>query len=325
MRYFVQTTASSPTLKSVMSRLVLSTVALLCTLSVVSATVGWDNCTNTFINGYEPHSPSGAVKICRGGILAISYDVDMIDPAFSGYYITPDDVKSVVPGRANFYEDPDLKSLGITQAKVDSDAFNTSWNRGHLCPSHAMSHTSFSKHTTYTMANVAPQEGYFNQHPWQELEQSVFDWIKDHKALYIITGVAYKDRSKARRTFDNIAVPDYYFKVVCDKESQQSVGVYGDNTDNNQGVSALERVKYIEDEIYGGNLFPADACRTDHLDHSHWWTHSSTVNLPPHRRAREEKLRRAFHDRAEKQLPKEPKAKMHARALGQMREEKRAP
>ena len=207
----------------------------------------------------------------------------MINPAYSAYYVTPEELKYTIPGRSDFYEDPDLRALGITQASYRSDAFNTSWNRGHLCPNHIMSFGEVAKHATFTMANVAPQAAYFNQHPWNMLESDVFDWIKDNSALHMVTGVAYKDRSKARRTYDNISVPDYYFKVICDVEAGESAGFIGDTPAEEHDAMRMTTVREVE-KIYGGWLLPGDACKIDSYDPSHWW--ESAQGLPASARLR---------------------------------------
>ena len=243
-------------------------LALLCVAA--TASIGFSNCLNVFASGFIPDEPSGAKQICRDGKIAISYDVPMIDPAWSAYFITYDEASSEIPGRLSFYEDPDLQSLGVTQASVDSDAFNNSWNRGHLAPSHILSHTMDSKKATYTMANIAPQEGTFNQQTWNHFETDVFDWIvANKKSLYIVTGVAYHSRSSPRRTYDNIAVPDYYWKVICDLDGGRSAGFYGHN-DHDGIIDTFYSVKDVE-AIYGGALLPS-ACNTDTVNPTHWWS-----------------------------------------------------
>ena len=241
------------------------------------ASVGWSDCRKSFAAGYHAVAPHGAVAICRDSTLAIAYDPIMINPAFDAYFLDHTKERSLEPGRDNFYEDPDLKSLGVTQASVESHAFNMSWNKGHLAPSHALSHTSASKHATYTMANVAPQAGHFNQGSWARLEDSTLDWItSNNRSLYVITGVGYKDRSRASRTDNGIAIPDYYWKIMCDKDAKKSVGFYGENIQGQHACGPAKKVKEIQTHYYGGatgqygDLFDNAHCKIDELDKSHW-------------------------------------------------------
>lgn len=195
----------------------------------------------------------------------------MIDPAWSAYSITYEDVSNEISGRLDFYQDPDLKALGITQAAVNSDAFNDTWNRGHLAPSHILSYKMDTKKATYTCANIAPQYFTFNQQPWNKLETDVVNWITTYKlTLYIVTGVAYKSRSSPRRTYDNIAVPDYYWKVICDPVNKRSAGFYGSN-DVGGTVNTFYTVKQVE-ALYGGTILPSTACNTGSVNPSSWWS-----------------------------------------------------
>ena len=260
-----------------MRSLVVASILLVCT---ASASIGWSDCRSAFPSEYYPVGPPGAAAICRDGVLAIAYDPIMINPSHSSYFLDHKKEENLLPGRSSFYEDPDLKELGITQAAYKSDAFNTSWNRGHLAPSHALSWTEESKKATYTMANVAPQAAVFNQQPWNHFESDIVGWVTENdRSLYVVTGVGYKDRSKPRRTFDGISVPDYYWKILCDKEAGKSAGWWGENTSDNDGLSAVTTVKDIEDNYFGtvssgkqqenAHLFPAE-CRIDTVDKSHW-------------------------------------------------------
>jgi len=234
------------------------------------ASVGFSNCSANFINGFIPGQPSGAVQICRDGAIAISYDVTMVDPAWSAYYVTVYEASHLITGRDDWFLDPDLKALGVKQAPINSEAFNTTWNRGHLAPNHIMSYSLDSKVSSFSMANVAPQDWKFNQQPWNQLEQKVVDFIVTNNTnLHIVTGLAYKSRAAAKRSADNIAIPDYYFKVVCDTVHGRSAGIYGANVENTT-LKTFVSVAAVE-AIFGGALFPATTCNTKVVDPTKWW------------------------------------------------------
>lgn len=254
-----------------MSKTLLVIAVALCCASMVSATVGFSNCTQSFIAGAVPYQPDGAVQICRDGAIAISYDTKMINPAWSAYYMTPYEINhEVVPGRDTFYEDPDLKKLDVKQASIYDKVWSETWNKGHLCPSNAMSYSEDTKHATYTMANVAPQFGQFNQVGWGALEDALHKWIGSHTAVYIITGVMYDDRNNAKRGKSGVAYPDYYFKVVCDPAAHQSVGFYGKNEEGSAPANDFKAVQDVE-KIFGGTLLPDSNCKTSTVDNSYWW------------------------------------------------------
>jgi len=263
-------------------------VVLAIVAGAARASWGWDNCTEHFPDYNRlPGQVPGAVQVCSQGHIAISYDVTMKTVGFSAYYVTPADCNNNIPDRDSFYEDPDLKEHGIDQAKVDSHAFNETWNRGHCAPSMMMSYSESGKKSCYTMANIAPQEGRFNQRQWAELERHTFDWVKANSPLYIITGVAYSDRGRPKRSTDGVGFPDYYFKVMCDISAGKSVGFVGSNHIDTEGdgTTDMKTVDDVASNYLGmGALFPSDLCNTGAVDPSHWWTNGTIARHPAARR-----------------------------------------
>lgn len=237
-----------------------------------SASQGWTECMGIILNKTElPYEHPKNVRICRSGVLAISYDGDKKNPAFSQYYITPEQARNTIPGRESFYEDPDLKAMGVPQAKVTSKAFGEDWNRGHLAPNRIMSFSTVGKKSCFSMANIAPQGGYFNQQPWERTETRIANFVAEHvRGLYIITGVSYTDRSKPRRSVDNIAVPNHYWTVICDPVARQSAGFFGVNEIKTATLTSFVPVQQIE-RMYGGRLFNALQCMTGVVDRKFWW------------------------------------------------------
>eukprot|EP00744_Colponema_vietnamica_P002676 GILI01004169.1.p1 GENE.GILI01004169.1~~GILI01004169.1.p1 ORF type:complete len:255 (+),score=80.10 GILI01004169.1:43-807(+) len=254
-----------------MSRLLIIVTLVAAAFTGASATQGWTECNSVFPDPTNlPYEVPNAVRVCRSGVLAISYDKDMIDPALSMYYVTPDQAKNLIPGRDQFYEDPDLQSMGITQAAVEDQCFNSDYNRGHLAPSHIMSGSAASKQAVYTMANIAPQGIQFNGGCWADLEGHVVNWVAANNALHIITGVSYTSRSNVRKAADGVAYPDYYFKVLCDPTTGETAGFYGVNSPATTATTDFVPVSKVE-QMYGGRLFPTTLCKTSSVNQSYWW------------------------------------------------------
>lgn len=235
------------------------------------ASQGWAECTHHIPDMASlPYEPPNSVRICRDGVIAISFDKVMYVPSFAMYYVTPEQARNLLPGRETFFQDPDLKAMGVKQAAVTSKAFSNDWNRGHLAPSHLLSYSAVSKKAVYTMANIAPQGGYFNQHPWEAIESLVAKWIANNKALYLATGVSYKNRAAPTRTADDIAVPDFYWKVLCEPISGQTVGFFGVNAPDTKVTTDFVTVAQIE-KMYGGKIFNTPKCKTTTVNKSFWW------------------------------------------------------
>jgi hypothetical protein len=240
--------------------------------SVAFASLGFDHCTKHFVGSVPsyPYQPLGSVSLCRDGYLAIAYDLQMSNPAWVAVKLTPHELAYTIPGRDHFYMDPDLSQLGVLQAPVNSRAFNRVWNRGHLAASRLMSYSMAGKHASFTMANVAPQHFRFNQDTWNKMEAKTFDWIRTNRTLHLMMGVAYRDRSRPTRAPDNVAVPDYFFQVLCDPVRRSSVAFIGSNDASGAGIGECRSVSEVED-IFGGKLFPNANCNTRVVDYSMWW------------------------------------------------------
>lgn len=241
----------------------------------VNASQNWTECMGLFPDkSFMPFELPNSVRICRSGVLAISYDVDMVNPALSMYYVTPEQARNLLPGRASFYEDPDLNMMGIQQAGVKDNCFNKEFNRGHLAPNHIMSATTIGKKSCFSMANIAPQGIQFNGGCWNEMEKAIVNWIASNKALHIITGVSYTDRSSTKRSKSGVAYPDYFFTAICDVRSGESTGFYGVNSPHTKANTNFVPVAKIE-QMYGGRLFPNNLCNVNSVNTSHWWVYDS--------------------------------------------------
>ena len=305
-------------------------VLLLVLGAAVRGEVGFRNCTAQFPGGggggatsFKPWAPHGTVELCKAGVLAIAWDPATKNPQYAAYRITPEDLQNTISGRLDFHEDKDLESLKLKQPATDCDAFNYTWNRGHLGPNHILSYSASAKHATFTMANVAPQYYYWNQHVWMYTEMDIYDWVKGDllteaaptqrdgvaatqqqqqsgiardpttgrrvrraaansssstvvagavggRALYIMTGVAYKDRREPSLSWDGVAVPAYFWKVLCEPVSGQAVGLYGTNKAYSEGTEVYRPVADVE-ALYGGPLLPPDGpCNRTAVDPDFW-------------------------------------------------------
>ncbi|KAJ5077922.1 endonuclease g [Anaeramoeba ignava] len=257
-----------------MIKFFLITILIALTFASIANEYGdpYSECESNFYAGIPPKMYSGNVALCKNGYAFIAYDVDMKNPALTAYYFKKE---TLLGGRENFKLDTDLVAMGIAQAAVDSECWSEDWNRGHLKPSYGSSYNKDKGgpwDMTYIMSNVAPQAGPFNQGSWNALEGKVVDWIQSNdNPLYIITGVAYKDRSNPIRRADNIAQPDYFYKVLCDPVARQSAGFYACNLPDScrDDISKFRTVAEVE-SIAQLTLFDS-LCNKNSVDESHWW------------------------------------------------------
>lgn len=249
--------------------------------AVSSAIVSLTSCSFEFVSQYIPSSPSFIPNpspdelpvICNNGWYATMYYTPYKMPIWSGYQASPGNVSRIQGGRRDFKLNPLLRP--DQQAPVDSDAFNTTYNRGHLCPSYIMSWDKSEDgpwYDTYYMTNVAPQYWTFNQQEWADLERDVIDWIDStQKSLYIFTGTGFWNFSSApsKKSYDGIVVPDFYFKAMCQPYDRQSRVIIASNDESATGWDKSLPVSEIE-KILGTKLYPPTECNTGEVDINYW-------------------------------------------------------
>ena len=238
-------------------------------------------CSFEFVSQYIPSAPSFVPNpssdtlpvICNNGWYATMYYTPYKMPIWSAYQASPGNVSRIEGGRRDFKLNPQLSS--DQQAPVDSDAFNTTYNRGHLCPSYIMSWNKSDNgpwYDTYYMTNVAPQYGSFNQQQWADVERDVIDWIDStQKPLYIFTGTGFWNFSTApsKKSYDGVVVPDFYFKAMCQPYDHQSRVIIAANDESASGWDKSLPVSQIE-QILGTRLYPPTECNTGEVDINYW-------------------------------------------------------
>ncbi len=202
--------------------------------------------------GMIPSYPSQNTKLLCNNF-AVLYDIDMLNPAFTSIYLHYNKIIMDEGGRKNFMNDPNLD----IQASVDSKAFDDPFNHGHLIPSYIVSYDKSDYgpwYDCYYISNISPQYGKFNQVCWAKLENKTRGFIMNkHINLYMITGVAYKSRTHPK-IIDGVAIPDFFFKILCTSDCTNGIGFYGSNIDG-YNMSCLEKHNIQEiEKIYQGTL-----------------------------------------------------------------------
>lgn len=334
----------------------LAVVAVVSVLAVgnsgVDAGFGFSNCTDMFVNeNGRPFFPAvpqreNAVELCVNGVLATAYRPKYRDPAWSAIYVTPEDAKNNIPGRySHFYEDPTLKAASIQQADPDSDTWSSEWNRGHLIASRINSYTEVGKVATYDVINIAPQEAYFNQRIWLQMENDIFEWLDGGiDALNIVVGVRIDPDNVTWGADKKIAIPDYFWCAACSQNKRQSAAWWGWNapstvqkkaiTSNKQHLSgssshpqfvrsatgnnhpslgfvSLATVDELAEKIAKfGDIFPKDLCRTNQVDPDYWGFSSTNYGRTP-------------NDTPYSELSKEQKRNLYRESRLQFKMEKR--
>lgn len=112
-----------------------------------------------------------------------------------------------------------LDSLDKLKEKNYEVYIKSGFDRGHLTPSHITTYDTVVNRYSFSLFNQAPQYSYFNQHPWEKLEQrteKIIDSLKQDAT--IITGVIYNEKSKTY--LGKIKIPTHYYKILTIGKNQ---------------------------------------------------------------------------------------------------------
>jgi len=115
-----------------------------------------------------------------------------------------------------------------------------------LTPANIARWSEKASKSTFAFINIAPQEPYINEHPWQKLESHV-ECFSTRRRTLVVTGVC-KDSLGKKIGKNNIDVPKCFWKMICYKDEnnvERVVGFIADNSPIKPGKLADR-----EDDIF---------------------------------------------------------------------------
>lgn len=184
-----------------------------------TAAAGWmelpqDNCSGDV--HWVRHYMTISGKRMRNWSAAYSY-TDKI--SYWVAYPLNKGLKGPQSGRTNEWAyDPEVP----TQYQYNVSSIFSGYDRGHQLPSADRNVNSEVNASTYYSTNMTPQNGGFNQHIWQVLEQDVRSWATASDTLYVLTGAV-----RGSKTSNGVNVPSAYFKALLRYSSAKTIGVDG--------------------------------------------------------------------------------------------------
>lgn len=112
----------------------------------------------------------------------------------------------------------------------DASRSYTGYDRGHQLPSADRLCTAEANEATFYYTNITPQNADLNQGLWETMEKKVRDQISSSDTLYVVTGCGFKTGGTVQYVKDaqgrDVAVPDYYYKVVLKYKAGTANGGY---------------------------------------------------------------------------------------------------
>jgi endonuclease G len=161
---------------------------------------------------------------------------------------------SEAPRTDDFRPDP---SVG-TKSATPRDYSRSGYDKGHLAPSADFRWNEQAQSESFFMSNMSPQTPALNRGIWKHLEDKVREWGRDFDTLYIVTGPILRPGLPTIGT-SNVAVPEYYYKVVLDYKSsvKEAVGFILKNEGSKDPLSEFAVSVDSIGKVTGIDFFPA--------------------------------------------------------------------
>ena len=138
------------------------------------------------------------------------------------YELTADESSSTIAKRSeNFKIDPDIPSGTAT----DKDYKYSGYDRGHLAPAADMKFSQEAMKSSFYYSNISPQNPSLNRTLWASLEELVREWSITNQAVYVVTGPILNKEEYLSIGLNNVAVPEYFYKVVLDNRYPEKKGI----------------------------------------------------------------------------------------------------
>jgi endonuclease G len=214
--------------------LILSIIISLCPLAAL------------FPQGLEIPQLAADSSIYERSYYTLQYNEKFEQPDWVAYELTQEEVVGLAKRSNRFREDREI----LSGSAALSDYKYSGYDRGHLAPAADMKMSSESMDESFLMSNMSPQVPGFNRGIWAFLESCVRTWASENESIYVVTGPILTKESYPVIGKNEVAVPEYYFKVILDYKEPDYKGI-GFVLPNRKGEGRLQDYAVSIDEVEG--------------------------------------------------------------------------
>lgn len=189
-------------------------------------------------------------ELCFDGF-AVLYSGISRTPIYSAEYLTCERINQArsLARKDSFHEE---SRLPTNVRATLNDYRRSGYDRGHLSPNGDMANVS-QQFDSFSLANIAPQNGTHNRGLWQEIERDTRNLTLKYGELYVVTGVVFQGRQVAQ-IGDGVLVPSHFFKAVYVPGINRAGVYYTPNDDSGK----IEHISLAElSERTGVNAMPS--------------------------------------------------------------------
>ena len=158
-----------------------------------------DHCDQLITNPY--------FKVC--------YDYNLMGAKAISYTLDDEKVNKVnIKKRPSFHTE---KSLNREYRVSPKSYSKTGYDRGHMANDASFDWSMDSLNSTYTMANIVPQEPRVNRYHWIKVERYARLVARKLGSVNVVNIIQYTSNPK-RLKRQNIAIPKGFYKILYNKE-----------------------------------------------------------------------------------------------------------
>ena len=103
------------------------------------------------------------------------------------------------------------------------------YTRGHMAPAMDMRWDKTAMEQCFLMTNICPQLDEMNDGEWRHVEEAVHRWSRSAKRLIIFTGPIFTEDMDVIGKYDDIVVPESFFKVIYSPEQNRAIAFVMEN------------------------------------------------------------------------------------------------
>jgi endonuclease G len=179
------------------------------------------------VDGKELSYYFPSADLSNGGIInhlaySLDYNEEYEQADWVIYELTKEEVQNKKVARKDkFAKDP----ATIISSALPTDYYKSGYDRGHLCPAADNRWSQDAMDQSFYMSNMSPQDPDLNRKIWKELEEKVRDWAVDNDNVFVVTGPILADGFKKQIGKSDVAVPNYFYKVVADLTGDEIKGI----------------------------------------------------------------------------------------------------
>lgn len=232
-------------------------ILILCAFAAVSGVTicpARDAVPEAAANPLAKYAPSEGYTVEPYGL--VKWDNGLRTPRWVLHQINEKSVVGPAMRPSSFHADPGIDDRWQTHPNW---FLNSGFDRGHCAPCADFKHSQKITDACMSLKNIMVQASYLNEHPWEQLEETVRAATNVGHTVTIITGPAWKSAGvKSCKVVNGMVAGTHCFKaILIEKEDSKECKAWLAPNIDNPGTFDSWRLSTDElEEVIGEDLWP---------------------------------------------------------------------